>query len=73
MPNLATILKTAETMTEAELKEHIRQIREKRKIKTKVKKDHTPKGKKQTRVNIVKKFAKMSDDEREALIKMLKG
>lgn len=72
MPTLDTILKTVNQMTEAELREHIRQIREQRKIKRRVKKEHTIKGKKKRNTDVKKRFEKMTDAEREALIKMLK-
>lgn len=73
MPSLETILKTADKMTPEELKEHIRNIRSSRKIKTRVKKAHTIKGKRKAKVEIKKKFEKMSDAEKAAIIALLKG
>ena len=73
MPNLETILKTVDKMSKDELREHIRRIRDSRKIKTRVKKAHTIKGKRKTKVEIKKKFEKMSDAEKAAIIAMLKG
>lgn len=73
MPTLETILKTVDKMSETELKEHIRSVREQRKIKRRVKKEHTIKGKRKTNTDIKKRFAKMTDDEKQALIAILKG
>lgn len=60
-------------MSETELKEYIRQVREQRKIKKRVKKEHTIKGKRKTNSDIKSRFAKMTDEEKEALINILKG
>ena len=73
MPTLETLLKPVDQMSEKELKEYIRQVREARKIKKRIKKEHTIKGKRKTNTDIKKRFAKMTDEERMQLIKILKG
>lgn len=73
MPTLETLIKPVGDMDEKELKEYIRQVREARKIKKRVKKEHTIKGKRAQNVSIKKRFATMSEDEKAALIKILKG
>lgn len=73
MPTLETLLKPIDKMSEAELKEYIRQVREQRKIKKRVKKEHTIKGKRKTNTDIKKRYAKMTDQEKADLIKILKG
>lgn len=73
MPTLETLLKPVDQMSEKELKEYIRQVREARKIKKRVKKEHTIKGKRKTNTDIKKRFAKMTEEERMQLIKILKG
>lgn len=73
MPTLETLLKSVDRMNEADLKEHIRQVREQRKIKKRVKKEHTIKGKRKTNTDIKKRFEKMTNEEKMTLINILKG
>lgn len=72
MPTIETIMKTVDNMSEAELKEHIRKLRDQRKIKRRVKKEHTVKGKRKSNTDIKTRFAKMTEEEKQALIKILK-
>lgn len=73
MPTLETILKPIDKMSEAELREYIREVRDQRKIKRRVKKEHTIKGKRKTNTDVKKRFADMTEEEKIALIKILKG
>lgn len=73
MPSLETLRKTLDKMTPAELRAHIAHLRDQRKIKRRVKKEHTIKGKRKAKLDIKKKFEKMSAEERQELIKILGG
>lgn len=71
MPVLEDLTKSLDRMSWEELKERVRKLREGRIIKRRIKKEHTMKGKRDANRSIRKKFDKMSDEEKAALIKLL--
>lgn len=72
-PTLESLTKSLDRMTEEELQAEIHNLREGRKIKKRIKKEHTMKGKRETNRGIKTKFSKMSAEEKAAFLEVLKN
>ena len=71
--NLKSLGPVLTELSSTELLEYIRKLRDQRRIKRKIKKEHTIKGKRKTASAIKRRFENLSDAEKQAIIDILSG